>query len=131
MIAVARKLGSAKYIGQGANVWSNVHIDDLADLYVRVLERAPPSAFYYAENGDNSMREIATAISRMLGFGGSTGSMSTTEAIGEYGEPMTMYSLGSNSRVRAVRARVELGSAPSRIALLDDIERGSCAGCDR
>ncbi len=131
MIAVAKKLGSAKYIGQGANIWSNVHIEDLADLYLRVLDRAPPGAFYYAENGENSMREIATAISRMLGFGGRTESMSTAEAVAEYGEPMTHYSLGSNSRVRAVRARAELGWSPRRGALLDDIESGSSVARDR
>lgn len=41
MIAVARKLGRATYIGKGDNIWSNVYIDDLADLYLRVLDRAP------------------------------------------------------------------------------------------
>jgi hypothetical protein len=53
--------------------------------------------------------------------------MSIAEAIAEYGEAMTTYSFGSNSRVRAVRARRELGWSPRRPALLDDIERGSYA----
>jgi hypothetical protein len=33
--------------------------------------------------------------------------------------------MGSNSRVRAVRARRELGWAPHRPSLLEDIEHGS------
>lgn len=125
MITVAKKLGVAKYVGRGASIWSNVHVEDLADLYLLVLDRAPAGAFYYAENGENSMREISASISRMLGYGGRTGSMSIAEAVAEYGEPMTLYSFGSNSRVRAMRARRELGWSPRRPALLDDIERGS------
>jgi nucleoside-diphosphate-sugar epimerase len=127
MIAVAKKLGVAKYVGRGGNVWSNVHIDDLADLYLAALDRAPAGAFYYAENGENTMRDIAAAISRALGFGGRTESMSIADAIAAYGEAMTTYSFGSNSRVRAVRARRELGWSPRRPALLDDVERGSYA----
>lgn len=127
MIAVARKHGVAKYVGRGANTWSNVHVEDVADLYRRVLERAPAGAFYYGENGEASMAEICGAISRMLGFGGKVASMTQAEAISEYGEMPALYSFGSNSRVRAMRARRELGWAPSRAALLDDIERGSYA----
>jgi nucleoside-diphosphate-sugar epimerase len=125
MIALARKHGVAKHVGRGENIWSNVHIDDLVDLYLLVLDRAPAGAFYYAENGENSMREAAEAISRMLGLGGRTEPMSVDEAAAEWGESAVNYSFGSNSRVRATRARRELGWSPTRPALLDDIERGS------
>ena len=90
-----------------------------------MLDGAPAGAFYYAENGENSMREIAAAISRMLGFGGRTLAMTIAEAVAEYGEPMTLYSLGSNSRVRAARARRELGWSPWRVSLVEEIERGA------
>ena len=125
MIGVARRYGVAKYVGAGANIWSNVHVEDLADLYVRALEQSPAASFMYAENGECSMRQICEAISRMLGFGGKTASMTIAEAVAEYGDGPANYSFGSNSRVRAVRARRELGWSPSRAALLDDIERGS------
>ena len=91
------------------------------DLYLKALAAAPAGAFYYAENGESSMREIAVAISRRLGFDGRTAPMTLAEAVAEYGEPMTLYSLGSNSRVRVVRARRELGWAPRRPSLLDEI----------
>ncbi len=121
MMALARKAGVAKFIGRGENIWSNVHIEDLADLYLAALDRAPAGAFYYAENGECSMKQIAQAIASALKLGG-TASMSQAEAAAEWGEGSAQWSFGSNSRVRAVRARKELGWAPHRPALLDTIE---------
>lgn len=124
MIALAQKHGVGRHIGAGENIWSNVHINDLVDLYLRALQDAPGGAFYYAENGENSMRELAEAISRMLGFGGRTDSMSVEDAVAEWGEGGARYTMGSNSRVRAVRAREELGWSPSAVPLLDEVEHG-------
>ena len=124
MIELARKHGIGRHIGPGENIWSNVHINDLVDLYVRALNKAPGGAFYYAENGENSMRELAEGISRMLGFGGRTQNMSVEDAIAEWGEGGARYTMGSNSRVRAVRSRAELGWSPSAPSLMDEVERG-------
>jgi nucleoside-diphosphate-sugar epimerase len=123
-IRLAKKHGVARHIGRGENIWSNVHIDDLTDLYLLNLDKAPAGAFFYAENGENSMRQICEAISRMLGFGGRTAPMSVDEATKESSEVAANYSYGSNSRVRATRARRELGWSPSRPSLLEYIERG-------
>jgi nucleoside-diphosphate-sugar epimerase len=125
LIEAAKKYGVGRYVGRGGNVWSNVHVDDLADLYLRALDRAPAGAFYYAENGENALRDIACAISRMLGFGGRAESMSLPDAIAEFGEVGATYSFGSNSRVRARRARAELGWSPSAPSLLEEIEHGA------
>ncbi len=121
LIALARKSGVARHVGRGENLWSNVHIDDLVDLYLRALERAPAGASYYAENGEASMRKVCETISRALGYAGRTHGMSKEEAIAEFGEGPAAYTYGSNSRVRATRARRELGWAPRRDALLDSI----------
>jgi nucleoside-diphosphate-sugar epimerase len=125
LIALARKHGVPRHIGRGENVWSNVHIDDLVDLYLLALARAPAGAFYYVENGENSMREACQAIGRMLGLGEQTLPLTVEEAAAEWGEGAAKYTMGSNSRVRAVRARRELGWAPHRPSLLEDIEHGS------
>lgn len=124
MIELAQKHGVGRHVGPGANIWSNVHISDLVDLYVRAIEHAPAGAFYYAENGENSMREVAEAISRMLGYGGRTQDLSVDEAIAEWGEGGARYTMGSNSRVRSVRAREVLGWSPSAPPLLWEIEHG-------
>jgi nucleoside-diphosphate-sugar epimerase len=127
LIALARKYGVARHVGAGENIWSNVHIDDLVPLYLLAVDRAPAGAFYYAENGENSYRELAEAISRMLGMGGRTLPMPIDEAVAELGESGAQFSFGSNSRVRAVRARRELGWSPKARPLVEEIERGCYA----
>jgi nucleoside-diphosphate-sugar epimerase len=127
LIDVAKKYGVAKHIGAGENRWANVHIDDLVTLYLLAIEKAPAGAFYFAENGENSMREMCEAISRMLGFGGATQSMTVEEAAAEWGEGPANDTMGSNSRVRAKRARAELKWQPQGPSLLDEIEHGCYA----
>jgi nucleoside-diphosphate-sugar epimerase len=125
LIALARKNGgTARHYGRGENVWSNVHIDDLVDLYRLAIKSAPAGAFYYAENGENSMRELGVAISRMLGQDGSTRPMTLEEASAEWGEGPAQDTMGSNSRVQAVRARKELGWAPHAPSLVSEIADG-------
>lgn len=127
LIALARKYGVAKHAGPGTNIWSNVHIDDLVALYLLALEKAPAGGFYFAENGENSMREVCSAIGRMLGQAGAPQAMTMDEAAAEWGEGPANDTMGSNSRVRAVRARDELGWAPGGLSLIEEIERGCYA----
>lgn len=121
LTAVARKHGVPRHVGRGENLWANVHLDDLVDLYLRALARAPAGAAYYAENGEHSMRKVCAAIGRALGMDGRTSPMTREESIAEFGEGPATYTYGSNSRVRATRARRELGWAPRGPGLLDTI----------
>jgi nucleoside-diphosphate-sugar epimerase len=127
LIRFAKKFGVAKHIDPGENRWANVHIDDLVSLYVRAIDHAPAGAFYYAENGENSMREVCEAISRMLGQDGHTQSMTTEEAAAEWGEGPAYDTMGANSRVRAKRARAELDWRPKARSLIEEIESGCYA----
>lgn len=129
LIRLAKKGGVAKHYGPGENIWSNVHIDDLVDLYLLALASAPPGAFYFAENGENSMKQVCEAINRKLGVSTGTVPMSLDEASREWGEGVAQNTMGSNSRVRAVRARRELGWRPSRPSLIEEIESGCYAAC--
>jgi nucleoside-diphosphate-sugar epimerase len=106
-----------------------VHIDDLVELYILALASAPAGAFYFAENGENSMRQVCEAINRRLGVKVGTVAMSLDEASREWGEGTAQNTMGSNSRVRAVRARAELGWRPNRPSLIDEIESGCYAAC--
>lgn len=121
----AKKNGVVRYIGRGENVWSVVHIEDLAELYLLALEHAPAGSLFYAENGEEKMKTIAESVSRLFGMGGKAESWSLDEAIKEWGQDKAHIALGSNSRVRATKARKMLGWHPTGPAVLDDIEHGS------
>ena len=123
LIKLAKKRGNAAHAGPGENIWSNVHIDDLVPLYALAIDKAPAGAFYFAEDGENSMREACLAINRMLGFAGPPSAMSMAEAASEWGEGTTEDTMASNSRVRARRAR-QLSWQPKARGLIEEIEQG-------
>jgi len=124
LVRLAREFQAGVHVGRGENRWSNVHIDDLVELYRVALERGPAGTFLFAENGEASMRDIAAAISRQLGFEGKTISLSISEAIRRVGAEAAEFALASNSRVRARAARA-LGWRPQHDDLLRRIESGS------
>ena len=121
LIAQARKSGIVRYIGRGANIWSNVHIGDMAVLYLIALAKAPAGSFFFVENGEASFKQIAEAIARRLGLGAQ--SWSFDDAANEWGFGQAAYTFRSNSRVRGVRARSELGWRPKHRSLTDWIEQ--------
>jgi nucleoside-diphosphate-sugar epimerase len=123
LIDLAKKRGCAAYAGPGENIWSNVHIDDLVTLYALAIEKAQAGAFFFAENGENSMREVCEVINRMLGVAGPPMAMSMAEAAAEWGEGTAEDTMASNSRVRAVRAR-QLDWKPKARSLIEEIEQG-------
>lgn len=123
LIKLAKKRRCAAHAGPGENIWSNVHIEDLVVLYALAIEKAVAGAFFFAENGENSMREACEAINRMLGFAGPPTAMSMQEAVAEWGEGTAEDTMASNSRVRAVRAR-QLGWKPNAGSLIEEIEKG-------
>jgi nucleoside-diphosphate-sugar epimerase len=114
----AQKQGVVQIVGAGLNVWSNIHIDDLVDLYVLALSKAPAGSFYFAENGEASFEQIGNAIAERLGFS-SIQTLNPDVAAQLWGVPRAYYSFGSNSRVRSVRARQDLGWMPKNASAID------------
>lgn len=117
LMALSKQVGAGVYFGKGLNHYSNVHIDDLVDLYVLALEKAPGGSFFFAENGHASFKEIAELISRVLRLGGKTVSVSIEDVIRQYGEA-GRYGVASNSLVSAVNAR-KLGWSPKAPSLAE------------
>jgi nucleoside-diphosphate-sugar epimerase len=112
LVRQAKVSGVARYIGRGLNRWSNVHIADVAAVYVLALAEAPAGTFMYVESGEEALGEIAKAIAARLGLGAPQ-SWSAEEAIAAWGRSMAMFSLGSNSRVRG-KAAAQLGWSPTQ-----------------
>jgi nucleoside-diphosphate-sugar epimerase len=110
LVSNARQRGTVQIVGEGVNRWSNVHVDDVAELYLLALTKAPAGAFYFVENGEASFGEIAAAIAARLDL--QVASLPAETAALQWGEGRALYTFGSNSRVRARRARRELGWTP-------------------
>lgn len=121
LVEQAHAHGAVRLVGKGLNRWSTVHIDDLAQLYSLALEKAPAGAFYFAENGEASFAEIGRAIASRLGLD-RVESVPVEEAAALWGPARAYYTYGSNSRVRAKRARAELGWLPRHQSVLTWIQ---------
>jgi nucleoside-diphosphate-sugar epimerase len=119
LIALSKQVGAGVYFGKGLNRYSNVHVDDLMDLYLLALEKAPGGSFFFAENGDASFKEIAEMISRSFGLG-KTVSLSVEDLVRQHGDA-ARYGITSNSLVSAVNAR-RLGWTPKAPSLAEYFE---------
>ncbi len=119
LIALSKQVGAGAYFGKGLNRYSNVHVDDLVDLYLLALEKAPGGSFFFAENGDASFKEIAEMISRSFGLG-KTVSLSVEDLVRQHGDA-ARYGITSNSLVSAVNAR-RLGWSPKAPSLAEYFE---------
>jgi len=121
LIRVSRKFGTGVYVGKGLNRWSNVHIKDVAKLYLLALEKAPSASMFFVENGEESLKEIAISIIKAIGAEGRTKSWPIADATNELGD-WARFALASNSRIRAVNARQLLGWDPREKSILRWIE---------
>ena len=124
LIRQAVRSGVPRYIGAGENIWSTVHIDDVASAYLLALVAARAGSFFYIENGEASLKSIVESIARLLGGKRSPQSWSIDEAVAEWGAQAAWFSLGGNSRVSAEKARKMLGWKPAGAGLFQEIEQG-------
>ncbi len=121
LVRQAQKSGVVRHVGSGGNIWSNVHIDDVVELYRLALDKTPAGTFYFVESGEASFNEMSAAIAEALGLGAPQ-DWPLEDAIQEWGYEMASYGLGSNSRVRGTRAREMLGWQPKRTSVIDWIK---------
>ncbi|MGV9848564.1 NAD-dependent epimerase/dehydratase family protein [Streptomyces sp. NPDC003442] len=122
LVRQARAGGVVRQVGPGRNIWSTVHVDDVADLYLLALDKAPPGTFCFVENGEESFGAIAEAVARSLGLPGPR--PWDPDAPDNVWDPQfARHALGSNSRVRAGRARELLGWHPRHRSITDWILR--------
>jgi nucleoside-diphosphate-sugar epimerase len=110
--------GALRMIGSGAQHWASVHVEDLADLYVAALERAPGGELYIGASGVNpTVREMAQAAV------GPDGAVVPEE------DDATRARLGAgladalllDQRASGALARTRLGWQPSRPTVLDEL----------
>jgi nucleoside-diphosphate-sugar epimerase len=125
LIALARKTGAGPHLGSGGTLQGFVHIDDLADLFRRAVEHAPKGAVLHGVVAEVSQRDLALAISRLIGAGDRTESLSLEQMFAAAGSVGISMSL--NKRLSAEKTREITGWSPIRTDILQDVETGSYA----
>ncbi|KAJ7127437.1 hypothetical protein C8R43DRAFT_1027990 [Mycena crocata] len=126
--------GQGGMVGEGRNVWQNVELYELADLYIVLYDAIMVNentahgraGLYFAENGGHKLVEISTIIARILfeqGKGQSPTPTPFTAAEQEKHLGPLAVLIGSNAKCSANRARA-LGWRPmkSTSALMQNVE---------
>src|SRR5688572_5880080 len=80
VFASAAEEGAARFVGDGENHWSMVHRNDLATLYLRVVEERASGIFHGVAGSPIRVIEVARAASEAAGAGGETRSVPLEEA---------------------------------------------------
>ncbi|MFG1710752.1 NAD-dependent epimerase/dehydratase family protein [Nonomuraea sp. M3C6] len=110
--------GALPLIGSGEQHWSTVHVEDLAELYVDVLERAPGGELYIAASGVNpTVREMAQAA---VGPEGTLAPESADETRTRLGE-LFAEALLLDQQAQGTRAKQRFGWSPSRPTVLEEL----------
>lgn len=126
VVESVKKTGDACYIGAGQNMYSNVNIEDLADLYMLALEQGRAGALYHAVSGELNNRAIAEYVAHRDSV--TTRSVDISEAMEIWGKYITLFMLAVSSRSRSPRSRRELGWTPTRLDMVDQILSGALGG---
>lgn len=124
LVTHARNTGVARFVGDGENAWSFVHVDDLAGLYVTLLERAEGGTVVNASGSESvTMRRAAEAISQ--GVGAEVGTWTLEDAVAVVGP--IQHALVRNVRVSGQRARERFGWQPQGLDPERELKGGSYA----
>lgn len=117
----AAKTGAVCYLGAGLNMYSHVHVEDLARVYALALEKGISGALYHAVSGEQNWRTIAETIARHLGV--PARSVSFTEASEIWDKFTALIGFSTSSRSRSPRTRRELGWVPhpDKVDILTDV----------
>jgi nucleoside-diphosphate-sugar epimerase len=125
MVEWARKAGAARVVGDARVRWPMVHIDDLAQLYVLVLDQAEGGTLWHGVTQSAvSVHELATAAGAAAGVGGEPQVWPLEEARAELGE-LFADALALDQAVTADNARDQLGWRPEGPDAVSDLRDGS------
>jgi nucleoside-diphosphate-sugar epimerase len=120
MVLAGRQSAVVRFVGTGENRWPLVHVDDLADLYLRALEKAPAGTLLMATAGASiSVREVAELAARAAGIDGRVESWPIEQArerLGPYADALVL-----DQQVSAEKAMRLLGWSPQAPTLQEEL----------
>jgi len=121
LVKATMKAGHGFLLEKGINTWSIIHVADLSDAYLTILDAAlhsklpsdPNGRVFFVENGEYEQRQVTEAVCKELHKKGKIDSPDpkpiTLETEGSYQGPRGQMGVarmtGSNSRSRAVLLR--------------------------
>jgi len=118
---VERGPGGEAVVGDGRNRWTMVHLDDLADAYVRVAESGlAGEIFNVTDRSRFTVLELATAAARAAGHKGEIGPLPLAEArktMGDFADALAL-----SQHVDSGKAVRLLGWQPRHGGFLDEVE---------
>ncbi|HEX5115139.1 MAG TPA: NAD-dependent epimerase/dehydratase family protein [Pseudonocardiaceae bacterium] len=109
------------YADDGRNVWPNVHVDDLGEIYVLAIERGLRAEVLHGVGGEATPRSVCEAIGRLVGVPVSTLPLEQARRVVPYAD----WIAGSSIRVATSRTRQLLDWVPAGPDIHEDIEFGS------
>jgi nucleoside-diphosphate-sugar epimerase len=120
--------GLIRVIGDGRNRWPTVYIRDLADLYVRLLERADAAGLYHAtDESDEPVNDVVEAVARHMTHKPDVRYMPLEEArtkMGSYADAISLDQVVRSPRARALGWTPALRSVVGNVPrLLEEIRR--------
>lgn len=126
MVQAGQQKGVVRFVGTGENRWSLIHVEDLADLYVKALEKAPAATLLMVAAGPSmTVREIAEAAAHAAGVDGRIESWPIEQArerLGPYADALVL-----DQQVSAEKAMRLLDWTPTAPSLLEELSQGSAA----
>ncbi len=122
----ARDSGAAQIVGDGSNHWPMVHVDDLAQLYMRAIEQAGAGSTYIAvDDIELTVQAMGEAASRGAGANGAIRNVAIEEArktMGPFADALAV-----DQRATSAKARRELGWIVRSSSAAEDLQAGSYA----
>ena len=124
MFQDARGLGLVRVIGSGENHWSTIHVDDLADLYVRAITNPAPGELFIACGGmPQPVGKIAWAVAKACGLDGKV-ELIPLEAVRAQMGPLADC-LAMDCRAGSTKAARYFGWTVRKPSIFDEIFSGS------
>jgi nucleoside-diphosphate-sugar epimerase len=110
-----------KVIGDGENRWAMIHVDDLAEAYLRAVESGlSGEVFNLTDRSRSTIREMATAVARATGYTGEIQYIPLSEASQSMGKFAVCLALDQHIDARkAVRL---LGWQPKHGGFVDEVD---------
>ena len=113
--------GSLSVVGDGSNRWTMIHVDDLADAYVRVAESGlSGEIFNISDRSRYTVKEMAEAVARAVSYKGEITYQPVDQAAKKVGP--VAEALALDQHVDARKAVRLLGWQPKFGGFVDDVE---------